>query len=103
MRILFSLFASLLIPMATAQTAARPPASNLPQAPAPQIKTPQIIALSSSPARSTPQAHLPTSAPPQPSESLTVFPHPDNTRWYIAGQANSIFQAHPNFHSPYEE
>lgn len=35
-------------------------------------------------------------------KSLTVFSHPDDTRWYIAGQANFIGQAHPNFHSPYE-
>ena len=32
----------------------------------------------------------------------TVFPHPDNQRWLISGQANSIFQAHGQFHSPYE-
>ena len=35
-------------------------------------------------------------------KSLTVFPHPDDTRWYLAGQANFIGQAHPNFRSPYE-
>ncbi len=33
---------------------------------------------------------------------LTMFPHSDNTPWYIAGQANIIFQAHPGFHSPYQ-
>ncbi len=33
---------------------------------------------------------------------LTMFPHPDRTPWYVAGQANIIFQAHPAFHSPYE-
>ena len=32
----------------------------------------------------------------------TVFPHADGTRWFIEGQANIIFQAHPGFHSPYE-
>jgi hypothetical protein len=32
----------------------------------------------------------------------TVFPHNDADRWYIAGQANIIFQAHPPFHSPYQ-
>lgn len=32
----------------------------------------------------------------------TVFAHPDGTRWYLAGQANFIGQAHPNFHSFYE-
>jgi high affinity Mn2+ porin len=29
-------------------------------------------------------------------------PHPDATRFYLAGQANIIFQAHGPFHSPYE-
>ncbi len=33
---------------------------------------------------------------------LTMFPHSDQTPWYLAGQANIIFQAHPPFHSPYE-
>ncbi len=33
---------------------------------------------------------------------LTMFPHSDQTPWYVAGQANIIFQAHPSFHSPYQ-
>ncbi len=32
---------------------------------------------------------------------LTMFPHSDDTPWYLAGQTNIIFQAHPAFHSPY--
>lgn len=36
------------------------------------------------------------------SNPVTVFAHPDNTRWLLAGQANIIFQSHPPFHSPYE-
>ena len=35
------------------------------------------------------------------SEPLTVFPHSDTTRYFIAGQANIVFQAHGPFHSPY--
>ena len=31
-----------------------------------------------------------------------MFPHADGTRYFIAGQANVIFQAHGPFHSPYE-
>ncbi len=34
--------------------------------------------------------------------ALTMFPHPDATRYYLAGQANIIFQAHGPFHSPYK-
>ena len=43
--------------------------------------------------------------PPAPglvSESATVFPHTEKSRFYAAGQANIIFQANPPFHSPYE-
>ncbi|HEV2619550.1 MAG TPA: carbohydrate porin [Acidobacteriaceae bacterium] len=32
----------------------------------------------------------------------TLFPHSDTTRYFIAGQANIIFQAHAPFHSPYQ-
>jgi hypothetical protein len=35
-------------------------------------------------------------------DSVTMFPHSDETAWYIAGQTNIIFQAHPPFHSPYQ-
>jgi hypothetical protein len=35
-------------------------------------------------------------------DPLTMFPHSDATPWYVAGQANIIFQAHPGFHSPYQ-
>ncbi len=37
----------------------------------------------------------------QVGDVLTMFPHPDRTAWYMAGQANIIFQANPPFHSPY--
>ena len=33
---------------------------------------------------------------------LTMLPHPDDTRYFVTGQANIIFQAHGPFHSPYE-
>jgi high affinity Mn2+ porin len=33
--------------------------------------------------------------------SPTIFHHPEDTRWWISGQANVIFQAHPSFHAPY--
>ena len=38
----------------------------------------------------------------QRGDLLTMFPHRDAAPWYLAGQANVIFQAHPPFHSPYE-
>jgi hypothetical protein len=41
---------------------------------------------------------------PAPTEAsnVTVFPHPDNTRYYLGGQANSIGQVNARFHSPYQ-
>jgi hypothetical protein len=36
------------------------------------------------------------------SKSTTVFPHSETSRFWVAGQLNFIFQAHPDFHSPYE-
>ena len=36
-----------------------------------------------------------------PDEPATVLPHPDNTRWYIGGQFNTVFQWHPSFGAKY--
>jgi len=33
---------------------------------------------------------------------LTMAPHSDSARYWVSGQANSIFQMHGHFHSPYE-
>jgi high affinity Mn2+ porin len=35
-------------------------------------------------------------------KSPTLFPHSDNSRYFITGQANIVFQAHAPFHSPYD-
>ena len=34
--------------------------------------------------------------------SVTMFPHSDTAPYWISGQTNIIFQAHPSFHSPYQ-
>ncbi len=41
---------------------------------------------------------------PEPASGpqLTFFVHQDETRWWISGQENTIYQMHPNFHSPYQ-
>lgn len=39
---------------------------------------------------------------PSAANQTTMFPHSENAPYYIAGQANIIFQAHGPFHSPYE-
>ena len=33
---------------------------------------------------------------------VTMAPHPENSRWWISGQANVIYQGRLPFHSPYE-
>jgi high affinity Mn2+ porin len=48
------------------------------------------------------QAPAQDAAPEAPKPQLTIFPHPDTTRYLISGQANIVFQAHPGFHSPYQ-
>ncbi|MGB8481496.1 MAG: carbohydrate porin [Acidobacteriaceae bacterium] len=45
---------------------------------------------------------LPLNTPPPDETQLTFFPHSDTARYWISGQANSIFQLHGNFHSPYQ-
>jgi hypothetical protein len=39
---------------------------------------------------------------PSAETSTTIFPHSETARYYIAGQANIVFQAHAPFHSPYD-
>jgi hypothetical protein len=34
--------------------------------------------------------------------ALTIFPHPENSLYWVSGQANIIFQGRLPFHSPYE-
>jgi len=47
-------------------------------------------------------AQMPDAVAPAAPIAPTVFPHNDASRYFIAGQANIIFQAHPPFNSPYE-
>ena len=76
----------------------------LPESSAPPEFAPQFtLALIHAPANTADQGQNTQPAQsPDPANDVSVFPHPDNTRWYIAGQANIIAQAYPNFHSPYE-
>jgi hypothetical protein len=48
------------------------------------------------------QAKLPEAPSPAEDPALTMFPHSETSRFYMAGQANIIFQSHGAFHSPYE-
>src|ERR1039458_5163212 len=57
-----------------------------------------IFALAGSAAAPATDAAPQAQAPADPA----MFPHLDTTRYFLAGQANIIFQAHGPFHSPYE-
>jgi hypothetical protein len=35
------------------------------------------------------------------SSPTTVFPHSETARWWVSGQVNIVFQAHPDFHALY--
>jgi hypothetical protein len=43
-----------------------------------------------------------TPTPPPDDPQLTMFPHPEDSRYWLSGQANIIFQGRLPFHSPYE-
>jgi carbohydrate-selective porin OprB len=60
----------------------------------------QFQAQSEAAQSSLPDAPRPSTAASHP--DLTIFPHSDSSRFFIAGQANIIFQAHAPFHSPYQ-
>ena len=42
-----------------------------------------------------------TDSPPEANEPTTIFAHSDTSRFWISGQSNTIFQAHPAFHAKY--
>jgi high affinity Mn2+ porin len=81
----------------------------LPSAPAPQQQTVVTPRTSTSSAEndfqrsntSSPKAGHKEEAEPETTR-VTMFLHPEDVPYWIAGQANIIFQANPSFHSPYE-
>jgi len=38
---------------------------------------------------------------PKDDAPTTVFPHSETARWWVSGQINVVFQAHPDFHALY--
>jgi hypothetical protein len=53
------------------------------------------------PVTTTPPTLILNTSPPDDTR-LTFFPHSATARYWVSGQANSIFQLHGNFHSPYQ-
>ncbi|HZP05604.1 MAG TPA: carbohydrate porin [Terracidiphilus sp.] len=60
------------------------------------------MALPSPAASSQDSSGKPKETPPQDDPVVTMFPHSEDARYWVSGQANSIFQMHGHFHSPYE-
>ncbi|HLY42476.1 MAG TPA: carbohydrate porin [Terracidiphilus sp.] len=49
------------------------------------------------------RAQAPTPSPQEPQDPpVTMFPHPESSRYWLSGQANIIFQGRLPFHSPYQ-
>ncbi len=42
-----------------------------------------------------------TAEPTQSNPRDTFFEHPNDTKWWISGQANFVFQAHGGFYAQY--
>jgi high affinity Mn2+ porin len=110
--LIFLLFTGMAGGAATGLTAVRD--TPLPDAPDAKLRIPMSAppALTSTTLQqdtrpaAKPQASTdtPPGTPPDtpPGTLQTMFPHSDATPWFIAGQTNIIFQAHPSFHSPYQ-
>ena len=96
--LILSLF--LCAPLAGAQS--RRSSAALPDSPAPAsylLRQPAPAPQS----QPTPASH-PTDpgTPADAAPDLTMFPHSQTARWWMSGQTNTIFQAKPGFHSPYQ-
>ena len=90
LRLLFSIATgmSLISPGFAQQPDAMPPAAVQAQSPA-----------QASPAGVDPTD--PTDPPPEDAGTEAMFPHFKSTRFWLSGQANFIFQTHPDFHAEY--
>lgn len=81
------------------------PAANAQEAPRPALllaqQNTQVIPPNGPVDAPTPSAGEPDAAGADTADPSTVFPHPDNTRWYVAGQINLISQGHPAFPAAY--
>ena len=96
---LFALALALAVP-ATAQ------GPSLPEAPAPQ----QNLAFATDAQHGQREDGIgrkgtemsPTGSERQDAPDATIFPHPDNSQWWLSGQANIIFQGRPAFHASYQ-
>src|SRR5258708_10872511 len=62
----------------------------------PNASAPPLVAASPANLEQSPVAD-----PPAADSTEAMFPHPKDARFWLSRQTNFIFQAHPDFHSPY--
>jgi len=98
------LFLVLCLPCAVAQSPAALPSAPDPQASATRLFSAAVVhaAFDGYSFDSPDNSSQDQASAPSASGDVTIFPHPDNTRYYFGGQANSIGQVNDHFHSPYE-
>ncbi len=112
LRLLFLCLASLFAATATYAQAPRiaDPGfaylSELPSAPEPQLASVRLpLAFAFSQDFAKPEGHTaasPDDAVSNDTPTVTMAPHPENSRYWLSGQANIIFQGRTPFHSLYE-
>lgn len=79
------------------------PAQGLPDAPQPARAMPLAVGLDVGQSRGSSLSGIsPEERETPEANEVTMFPHSDTAPYWISGQANIIFQAHPGFHSPYQ-
>jgi high affinity Mn2+ porin len=101
MRVSFAIFLlAAYTPFGSAQNSVSLPDAPVPASVAGPIHLEVVEGAIGSPTEGSSEGAGPTS-PPE-AEMLTMFPHSDTAAYWVSGQANSIFQMHGHFHSPYE-
>lgn len=80
---------------------ALPAFAQQPDAPSPAPQTSTTVSTPSPAAKPADAPADPSAASPDNDSTEAMFPHLKDTRFWLSGQANFIFQAHPGFHSPY--
>jgi hypothetical protein len=101
---------SLALALSLAAIAAAQSHNSLPSAPqprsAPQIALANPFQLSLAPAQNSTATNTgnisPADREPQDAPIVVMAPHPDNSQWWLSGQANIIIQGDLPFHSPYQ-
>jgi hypothetical protein len=86
---------------AVAIALAAPALAQRPDVPSPAPQASATVSTPASGAKSIDTATDPPAASPDDDTTEALFPHFKDTRFWLSGQANFIFQAHPDFTSPY--